>query len=345
MLAMTCQGQQEESQTKPESKMSGTSRVADLPKAFQASVVYSSGYLIDLGGLENLHPFDIKKYAKIHKALVQDGLLTKEQTLQPKPITNEQILLVQTQEFLDQLSDQTTVAVWLEAEALKNAPVDLEKGVLDKFRLASGGTLLAARQALRHGIGINIGGGYHHAKPNRGEGFCVFADVPIAIRQLQKEGLIEKAVVIDVDVHQGNGTICCLKDDSTYTFSMHQGDIYPIPKEKGDLDIELESGMSDAEYLEIVQKNLPVALDAADADICFIVGGCDTLKGDPLASLNMSHEGIAKRDMMIIQACSDRNTPVVYTTSGGYSNDAWKAQHQSIKAILQKYGVAETDSE
>ena len=338
-VAVGCNGQTD-SKPKQRPKTAAQQEIT-LPEKFKAAVVYSDDYLIDLGGLEDMHPFDIKKYSKIHKALIEDGLLTQEQTLKPEPLTDEQILLVQSERLLEGLKDQKTVAKWLEAEMLASAPVDLEQGVLQKFRASSGGTLLAARQALKHGIGINIGGGYHHAKPDRGEGFCVFADIPIAIRQLQKEGFIDKAVIVDVDVHQGNGTICCLDDDSTFTFSMHQGNIYPIPKEAGDLDIELDAKMGDNEYLEILKTQLPTVLENADADICFIVAGCDTLAGDPLAQLEMTHEGICKRDMIIIQHCVDRKIPVVYTTSGGYSKDAWKAQHKSIKAILREFGVAD----
>ncbi|MFK7767536.1 MAG: histone deacetylase [Mariniblastus sp.] len=312
----------------------------ELP--FTVNVVYSPGYLINLGGLERLHPFDIKKYQKIHNALKDDGLLADKTTWRPEPISTEDCLLVHTKEYLKELKSKQNVAKYLEADVLKYAPVSLERGILDPFRRASGGTVLAARTALKTGIGINIGGGYHHAKPNIGEGFCLFADVPIAIRKLQKEKRIKRAVIIDVDVHQGNGTILCLdKDDSTFTFSMHQDDIYPIPKEIGDLDVELKSGMGDEEYLKVLNTHLSKVLDEAKADICFIVGGCDPLKGDPLANLTMSHEGIVKRDQVIIDECVKRKLPVVLTLSGGYSEGAWKAQYLSIKNLIEKYKLNE----
>ena len=307
---------------------------------FNVSIVYSPGYLIDLGGLEKLHPFDIRKYEKIHNSLIADGLLSDEETLKPAPLTQEDLLLIHTPEYLEDLKARKKVAQYLEAPALRFAPLSLDRAVLEPFRRASGGTLLAARQALQSGIGINLGGGYHHAKPDRGEGFCLYADVPIAIRKLQAESLIKRAIVIDVDVHQGNGTIVCLPDDdSTFTFSMHQGDIYPIPKETGDRDVELSGGMEDQEYLEILAEHLPKILADADADICFIVGGCDPLDGDPLASLKMTHEGIVKRDHAIIQACAERNLPVVLTLSGGYSPDAWRSQYLSIKNLIEEYGL------
>ena len=308
---------------------------------FDVSVVYSPGYLIELGGLEKMHPFDIRKYEKIHQGLIKDELLTQEQTIKPAPVTREELLLVHTPKYLDELSKRAKVAEYLEAPVLQYAPISLEQAVLQPFRRASGGTIRAAREALKSGIGVNLGGGYHHAKPDRGEGFCLYADVPIAIRKLQSEKLISRAIVIDVDVHQGNGTIVCLPDDdSTFTFSMHQGNIYPIPKENGDLDVELGSGMQDEEYLEILAENLPKILDDADADICFIVGGCDPLDGDPLAGLKMTHAGIAKRDHAIVEACVERNLPVVLTLSGGYSPDAWKSQYLSIKNLIEVYGLS-----
>lgn len=312
---------------------------------FHVQLVYSPSYLINLGGLERLHPFDIKKYQRIHDQLVADGLVTNEQTLQPTSLTVEDLKLIHTDQYLEDLKVRKNVARYLEAGVLEYAPVSLETAVMEPFRRASAGTLLAARKALETGIGINIGGGYHHAKPEIGEGFCLYADVPIAIRKLQKEKLIKTALVVDVDVHQGNGTAVCLADDdSTFCFSMHQGDIYPIPKEESDLDVELNSGMRDDEYLKLLESNMPKLFDQSAPDICFIVGGCDTLAGDPLASLRMTPAGIVSRDAMIVRYCVDRNVPVVLTLSGGYSPDAWKAQYESIKHLIETYSLASEKS-
>ncbi|QDT13824.1 histone deacetylase [Planctomycetes bacterium K23_9] len=308
---------------------------------FNISLVYSPSYLINVGGLERMHPFDIKKYQRICDALVKDGVCEHKDFLSPEPLTNDDLLLVHTPKYLQSLASRTKVAGYLEAPILMLAPVSLDTAILQPFRHASGGTLLASRAAIRSGIGINLGGGYHHAKPHTGEGFCLFADVPIAIRRLQAEKLIQRAVVVDVDVHQGNGTILCLPDDdTTFTFSMHQRGIYPLPKEKGDLDIELPSGMNDDEYLRELSAQLPAVLDQSQADICFVVGGCDTLDGDPLASLRMTHQGIVRRDQMIIDECIKRNIAVVFTLSGGYSKDAWKAQYESVKNLINRQTLA-----
>ena len=149
--------------------------------------------------------------------------------------------------------------------------------------------------------------------------------------------MIYKALIIDLDVHQGNGTALIFEnDDSVFTFSMHQGDIYPIPKENSDLDIELNAGTDDSEYLDILSNHLPGLFEVSKPDIVFIIGGCDTLNDDPLASLNMTEDGIVKRDWMVIEACLERSVPVVMTLAGGYSENAWHAQYLSIKNIIEK---------
>jgi len=313
---------------------------ADTEKQFCVSLVYSAGYSIKLGGLEKLHPFDIAKYDKIHQQLLADGVVDTGMTLEPAPLGDQDLLLVHTADYLDRLKERKNIAKYLEADILLAVPLSLEKHVLQPFRLASGGTLLAARHSLESGIGINLGGGYHHAKPDIGEGFCIYADVPVAIRKLQNEGLIEKALVIDVDVHQGNGTALCLaNDDSTFTFSMHQGDIYPIPKETSDLDVELNAGDGDEQFIATLEQHLDAVFDRSGADICFIVGGCDPLAGDPLASLEMTHEGIKNRDAIIVENCVKRKIPVVLTLSGGYSQDAWRAQYLSVRNLIETYGM------
>jgi histone deacetylase 11 len=300
-------------------------------------LVYSPKYKISFMGLENLHPFDVGKYNKIYEALKNDGLAFDKNSHAPDPVTEEQLLLVHTKAYLKELEDPKKVSRYLEAPVLRHLPKGvLKRNVADRFKRASGGTIKAARLALEHGYAVNIGGGFHHAKPTKGEGFCIIADVPIAIRQLQKDKKIKKALIIDTDVHQGNGTVVCLANDpSTYTFSMHQGNIYPIPKEVGDKDIELKSGMKDEAYLAILERELPKLFAASKPDIVFYVAGCDTLSGDPLASLEMSHEGIAKRDLMVAASCFKHKVPFVMTLSGGYSKDAWKAQHLSIKGIAE----------
>ncbi len=312
------------------------------PIKSKIAVVYSSNYQISLAGLERLHPFDIQKYKRIFEQLVKDSLVKTSDIFVPEPITKDDILRVHTDKFLNSLKSSKNIAAYIEAPLLSFLPAFiLKRAVLRPFQYASGGTLLASRNALLYGVGINIGGGYHHAKPDAGEGFCVYADIPIAIRILQAEGKIKRALVIDLDVHQGNGTAVCLaNDDRTFTFSMHQGSIYPIPKEISDLDIELNAGMDDETYLKILSKNLPSLFEKAKPDIVFLVAGCDTFKDDPLASINMTGNGIVKRDWMVIDECLRRNIPIVMTLAGGYSKEAWHIQYKSIRNILEKINPA-----
>ncbi len=307
----------------------------------RVAIVYSKHYQMSFGGLEKLHSFDIRKYARIYLKLNTEGLLAPEDVFVPEAVTEEQILMVHTPEFLNSLKDSPTVAKYLEAPfvaVMPNALVDA--AVLNAFRYATGGTVQAGRLALKHGIAINIGGGYHHAKPYQGEGFCIYADMPIAIRVLQKEKLIDRAMVIDLDVHQGNGTaVCFATDDSVFTFSMHQGNIYPIPKAVSDLDVELSAGTNDEVYMAHLEKHLGPASDRANPDIVILQAGCDTLRGDPLANLDMTLEGIVTRDAKVIDECVKRRIPVVMTLGGGYSKRAWKVQYASIARTLKEYGI------
>ncbi len=306
----------------------------------RVAVVYSRHYQVNLVGFERLHPFDINKYGRIYTKLVRDGLLNPDDVFVPEAIGDQALRRVHTRAYLKTLRDPAKVAAYLEAAPLRIVPGKLvDLGVLAPFRTATGGTLLAARLALRYGIAINIGGGFHHATPDSGEGFCIYADMPVAIRALQTEGLIRRALVIDLDVHQGNGTAVCLAgDDDTFTFSMHQGDIYPIPKATSDLDVELNVGTDDETYLSILGKHLPALFERARPDLVLLQAGCDTLAGDPLASLSMTERGIVRRDAMVIDACVRRGVPVVMTLGGGYTPRSWHVQYASIRQTIRTHG-------
>mgnify|MGYP001820274386 CR=1 FL=1 len=303
-------------------------------------VVYSKEYKISLLGLEKLHPFDIAKYDKIYAQLKKEGWVNEKNSHTPETLTRKQLRLIHTEAYIQSWKKSRNLARYLEAPQMATIPGSLlQNSVVKRFQLASGGTLHAARLALKSGVAVNLGGGYHHAKPDSGEGFCLIADVPIAIRQLQQEKKIRRALIIDTDAHQGNGTIVCLANDpSTYSFSMHESGIYPEPKEKGDWDIGLAAGVTDASFLGTLKKSLPTMFARARPDIVFHVAGCDTLAGDPLANIAMTHEGIAKRDAMIAAYCKKKKIPYVMTMAGGYSKNAWKAQYGGILEVMKVYG-------
>ena len=283
------------------------------------------------------HRFPMSKYRLLRDRLVCDPLHADDVFLEPPAATREELCLAHDPSYVDRVFSGQ-----LGEGELKRIGFPWSEAMVERSRRSSGATLAAARAALSgERISVNLAGGTHHALRDAGEGYCVFNDAAVTIRTLLGEGRIARACVIDCDVHQGNGTICCLRDDeSTYTFSMHQDSIYPIPKEVGDLDIELQSGCQDEQYNRILEENLNRIMSSFPADIVFIVGGCDTLSGDPLAGLEMTPEGIVTRDAMIVAACVDRKIPVVFTLAGGYSQDAWKTQYQSISHLIDTYGVA-----
>ena len=239
------------------------------------------------------------------------------------------------------LDDPGSIGSYLESPLIPDLSAALVKNrIVDPFRYITGGTIKASFAAMESGIGINLGGGFHHAKPDKGEGFCIFADIPIAIRSLRHAVGNLRILIIDLDVHQGNGlAVCHENDDDIFVFSMHQGDIYPIPKEHCDLDIELHSGTKDDEYLRILNKNLPVIFDRVRPHIVFYVAGCDTAAEDPLASLEMTARGINDRDLIVVDSCAEQRIPIAVTLGGGYSTHAWGIQCETIRRIIEKYGL------
>lgn len=303
-------------------------------------VVYSDAYQIRLGGKEKLHPFDINKYQHIYLQLVRDGLISPRDVHVPQPISRRDLLRVHSPEYLDNLTQPAMIARYLEFGPLAIVPAGFsDAAILQPFRAATGGTVLAARLALAHGIAINLGGGYHHAEPDRGGGFCIYADMPIAIRTLQDEGLIERALIVDLDVHQGNGTaLCVAARDDVYTLDLHQRGIYPIPKEQNDRDVPLPAGMTDEAYMAVLREELPRAFEAASPDIVFYQSGVDGLAGDPLANFELTIEGMVARDEMVIAEAQRRGVPIVMVLGGGYSQDAWRAQYRSVRNLLEQYG-------
>lgn len=303
----------------------------------RAAVVYSSRYEVDLWGLEKLHPFDIHKYGRIARELVRSGHMTTADFFVPPEVTREQLLRVHTPGYLTSLGSPKIVAGYLESKAVKMLPAKrLDEGMLRAFRTSTGGTLVAARWAMACGLGINLGGGYHHAHPDRGAGFCIYADVPIAIRSLQAEGRIETALLVDLDVHQGNGNAVCFRgDDRVFTFSIHEADIYPMPKAESDLDVALRPPVDDARYLAVLKAHLPRLLDNEAPDLVVLLGGVDVYREDPLAHFGLTTEGIVARDEYVVRQARARGIPVLYVTSGGYSKVAWKIQYRSIANLLE----------
>ena len=189
-----------------------------------------------------------------------------------------------------------------------------------RSRLASGGTLLAARTAISTGLSGNLAGGTHHAFADHGEGFCVLNDVAVAIAKLRTDGAIERAAIVDLDVHQGNGTAAIFEDDkAVFTFSMHGDRNYPTAKRRSNLDVGLKDGVGDAEYLHALAGLLPQVLEQADADLVFYLAGVDVAAGDRYGKLALTEEGIRSRERLVIESVRGRGVPLVIVLGGGYA--------------------------
>jgi acetoin utilization deacetylase AcuC-like enzyme len=300
-------------------------------------VSYTSRYYADIG---EGHVFPIRKFELVRDQLLRDGTLRPSDIVEPQPAALADVLLVHTEDYITRLR-----AGRLTARELRRLGLPWSKALVRRSFLAAGGTLSAARRALEEGIGANLAGGTHHAFPDRGEGFCVLNDVAIAIRVLQRDGLIERAAVVDCDVHQGNGTATVFAEDtSVFTFSMHGAKNYPLFKARSTLDIELPDGTADQFYLETLKVHLPRVF-AHEPDIVFYLGGADPFAGDKLGRLALSIAGLRTRDQVVLSECMTRRIPIVTVMSGGYGediNDTVEIHCNTIRAaraIFDPFGV------
>lgn len=273
---------------------------------------YHPGYRIPL---PPGHPFPISKYPLLKDRLLAEGIVAAEDLLEPNPVDRETLALVHTPEYLDKLESSG-----LSAAEQRKLGMPWSEALWLRSRLACGGTLLAAHIALDSGLAGNLAGGTHHAFADHGEGFCVLNDVAIAITALRKEALIERALVIDLDVHQGNGTAAIFAGvEEVFTFSMHGDRNYPTEKMHSDLDVGLKDGTDDAVYLRALHEHLPAVLDRAEADMTFYLAGVDVAAGDRYGKLALSEQGIRSRDRHVIESVRDRGLPLVIVLGGGYA--------------------------
>ena len=273
---------------------------------------FHAGYQIPLSPD---HPFPISKFPLLRDLLVEEGLVAAAELLEPEPVCTETLALVHTAEYLDKLAN-----AGLSAAEVRRLGLPWSASLWLRSRLAAGGTLAAARAALADGLGANLAGGTHHAFADHGEGFCVVNDVAVAVMRLRAEGAIRRAVVVDLDVHQGNGTASIFAEDrAVFTFSMHGDRNYPSVKMRSSLDVGLADGTGDGEYLAQLERLLPEVLDAANADLAFYVAGVDVAAGDRYGKLALSEQGIRERDRRVIEAAHVRGLPLAIVLAGGYA--------------------------
>jgi acetoin utilization deacetylase AcuC-like enzyme len=273
---------------------------------------YHAGYQVVLPAG---HPFPISKYPLLRDRLLAEGLLSICDIIESEPLDRETLDLVHTAEYLNKLESSG-----LSAAEQRRLGMPWSDSLWLRSRLAAGGTLLAARAALDLGLSGNLAGGTHHAFADHGEGFCVLNDVAVAVAKLRAEGAIKRAAIIDLDVHQGNGTAAIFEGtDEVFTFSMHGERNYPTEKMRSDLDLPLKDGVGDAEYLDSLQHHLPTVLEKAGPDIAFYLAGVDVAAGDRYGRLALSEEGIRARDLAVIDTVRGRGVPLVIVLGGGYA--------------------------
>ena len=274
-------------------------------------LIYHEGYDLNLGP----HVFPAQKYRMIRERLEREGFAEAADFLPPEPATDEQVMLVHYKEWVRRLRTGT-----LTFDDIIRLELPYSRQMVDAFFLAAGGTTLAGRKAQERGIAYNIGGGFHHAFPGHGEGFCAIHDVAVAIRTLQKEGLVNTALVIDCDVHHGNGTAAIFYGDpKVATISIHQLNNYPTQKPASSIDIPLEDGTGDEEYLGKLKEVYGVAVPGLRPDIVFYVAGADPYMEDQLGGLNLTLEGLRERDRLVFEEPLRLGIPVVVTLAGGYA--------------------------
>ncbi len=286
-----------------------------MPLPFK--LVYGEGYDLNLGE----HVFPAVKYRLIHNQLLAEGIAEPADFVEPEPVSDIDLLRVHTAWWVDRLKNGT-----LSEQELLALQIPYSPQVTAALWLATGGSIQAARLALDDGMGFNLGGGFHHAFADRGEGFCAIHDVAVAIRHWQDETAgadrIERAMVVDLDVHQGNGTAAIFGNDPTvFTFSMHQQNNYPSEKPPSDLDVNLRDGVGDEEYLAVLAEKLPPALAGFAPDLLFYVAGADPYAEDQLGGLRLTLDGLRERDHYVFETARRNEIPVAVVLAGGYAHN------------------------
>ena len=295
-------------------------------------LVYHDRYDLNLGP----HVFPSQKFRLIFEMLLQESLAREEDFLKPEPASDDDILRVHSGAWVRKLKTGT-----LTASDVMRLEVPYSPELVEAVWLAAGGSILAGQMALRDGFGSNLSGGFHHAYPEHGEGFCAIHDVAVAIRKLQADGAVKKAIVVDTDVHHGNGTAAIFRNDPTvFTLSIHQLNNYPGHKPPSNVDLNMDDRVEDEEYLGALIPAVQQALDSFRPDILFYVGGADPYCEDQLGGLSLTKEGLKKRDRSVFEEARRRGIPVATTLAGGYARRVEDTVRIHVNTILAAREVA-----
>jgi acetoin utilization deacetylase AcuC-like enzyme len=304
-------------------------------------LIYSDNYYLPIGA----HVFPAEKYRRVHDRLLQTAVASSEDFLLPQPASDQDILLVHTPEYVRKLKTGT-----LSPQEEMQLEVPFSPELVQAFWLAAGGSILSARQALTDRVAINIGGGFHHAFPDHGEGFCMINDVAVAIRRMQRDHKIHTAMTVDCDVHHGNGTAAIFAPTRTvsqplpstststlaqarpakmhgahagdvFTISLHQHNNYPAWKPPSSIDVDLPDGVGDDDYLAWLDDALSSGLRQFEPDLLCYIAGADAYREDQLGGLALTIEGLKKRDELVFRVARTRDIPVMVTFAGGYARN------------------------
>ena len=275
-------------------------------------VSYHPDYWIPL---PERHPFPMGKYPALHRILLAEDLIRPDGVHEPDECDPRDLMLVHTRTYVERVLGGS-----LEEDTAKRIGVPWTPALARRSRLAVQGTIDAARMALEDGIAANLAGGTHHAHAGRGEGYCVFNDVAVAIRVLQREARIARALVVDLDVHQGNGTAAIFEgEESVFTFSMHGEKNYPLRKERSSLDLPLPDSLDDETYLLLLAQHLPGIIERARPDLVVYLAGVDVVRGDRFGRLALTREGLTRRDRFVLETVHERGIPLLLLLAGGYA--------------------------
>jgi len=297
----------------------------------KTKIVYSDEYYIDIGA----HVFPTVKYKLIKNRLSNDlSVVNKILFVEPKEAQDEDLLRAHTAEYLDKLKYGK-----LSAQEILTLELPYSKELAKGARLCCGGTISAVWAALDDGIGIHLGGGFHHAFADHGEGFCVLNDIAVAVKKAIGKKRIKKALIIDCDLHQGNGTAAIFgNEDRVFTFSIHQENSYPFYKPKSDMDIGLVDKTKDKEYLMRLEENIPKILSDFKPQLVMYVAGADPYENDQIGNLALTKEGLKKRDFFIYDTAKNYQVPVAVVLAGGYAarrEDTVDIQFNTIKTAIE----------
>lgn len=263
------------------------------------------------------HRFPMPKFGKIYEVLLRDGVAGLDQFHVPEAAGFDRLTLVHVPAYVEQVMNAA-----MDSRAMRRIGLPWSPALVQRTCTAVGGTILTAELALTHGIACSTAGGTHHAHTGFGSGFCIFNDLAVAARVMQREANVERVLIVDLDVHQGDGTAAIFADDdSVFTLSVHCEKNFPFRKQPSDLDIALPVGLADDAYLAVLAQHLPRLLETVQPDLVLYDAGVDPHKDDLLGKLALSDAGLSARDRYVLAACADRSIPVACVVGGGYAND------------------------